>query len=151
MAVDPRDPLTTVERVALWAQESVEDMTAERYDFCAEIIAAVSAEIRDAGDPDWTDVSAPPVIIDFAVRQSKDYFVNSRGLVSEGVGPLSERIHDDFINNISLTAEQREWVADQAGKTSATGPPASIGVFRTCGGLPSLYRRLRATDARRIR
>jgi hypothetical protein len=103
----PTDPLLTLPRLAVWAQESpLQDVP-----LADLIIEAVSVLLRQYGDPTWTIATLPPRARDIGYIVAKDYYLNPRQLRQETTGPLQESVNDSTLNGINLTDAQKAELA----------------------------------------
>lgn len=99
----PTDPLLTLPRLAIWAQERPLLDT----EFADLIIESVSVLLRHYGSAAWTAANIPPRARDIGYIVAKDYYLNPRQLRQETTGPLQESLDASVLNGIRLTEEQK--------------------------------------------
>lgn len=121
----PTDPLLTLPRLAVWAQESpLLDIP-----LADLIIEAVTVLLRQYGDPTWTTETLPPRARDIGYIVAKDYYLNPRQLRQETTGPLQESVDDSTLNGINLTDAQKAELASLA----VTEAPGEVDGLWTMG------------------
>jgi hypothetical protein len=123
------DPLLTLARLAIWAEE-YEGL--ERVEFATQIIESVSVLLRTYGDPFWELSNIPPRARDIGYIVAKDYYLNPRQLRQETTGPLQESLDNSVLNGINFTEEQQLELARLA--DNATGQVDGLWRFSTTRG-----------------
>jgi len=129
------DPLIDRAELLVWLRgtgSAPEPDDVDENAFLDVVIAAAEIVVRSAGLEEWTLASSPARARLIALLMAKDYFENRDRLISETIGPISERKVDDVVRGMNLTEEQKEELAVLAGLT----PPsvAAAGQVWTLGG-----------------
>lgn len=102
------EPLLTLPRLAIWAEEYD---GLERAEFAAQVIESVSVLLRTYGDPFWTLATLPPRARDIGYIVAKNYYLNPRQLRQETTGPLQESLDNSVLTGINFTDEQKAELA----------------------------------------
>lgn len=114
------DPLLTLERLALWAQEN----PLSNPEFAGLIIEAVSVLLRRVGNPLWDLATIPPRARDIGYIVAKDYYLNPTQIRQESVGPLQETRDNKVLTGVAFTPTQEEEI--RAIAAEETGGKATL-------------------------
>lgn len=110
------EPLIDRDELTKWLRSNAPDPSdIEMSDFLDVVVAAAEITVRAAGAETWTVLTAPPRARLIALLLAKNYFENPDQLISESVGPLSERRVDDVVRGMRLTEEEQAELARLAG------------------------------------
>lgn len=127
------EPLIDRDELTKWLRSNAPDPSdVEMSDFLDVVVAAAEIVVRDAGSADWTLATVPPRAQLIATLMAKDYFENPDRLISETIGPISERKVDDVVRGMRLSDDERTILAELAGLSPAISTGA--GRLWTLGG-----------------
>lgn len=130
-------PLMTIEELATWVR--LPEIPTDQQDFAWKAIEGASVVVREAGSIWWTTAVDPlptghiripyraKLLLDLKV---KNFFEHPTGAVSETVGPLSERYLDEVVQQIQLSDDEEQLLAQLAAEGGAEMTyPAITGIW----------------------
>jgi hypothetical protein len=103
----PTTPLLTLERLAIWTQETPLANTV----FAQEVIEAVSTLLRLYGDSYWELATLPARARDIGYFTARNYYLNPDLARQSSVGPLQDTIDNKALTGIDLLDAHKDEIA----------------------------------------
>lgn len=121
--------LLTVTDLSVWTRTTI---TSDD-EFALAVVDGASLLVAEtAGHPEWTIGTVPPRAKLIAILLAKRTYLNPDAISASNVGPIGERVVEDFARTMELTEAEIE--ALQALQGDGTGPDSGLWIQPTSRG-----------------